>query len=218
LWRVTRDDVVLPRRLFFRRFWVLVVLVISVNTTWHFLRAWLPLFLEKQHGYSAQERSWFFTAYYLSTDAGSLTAGFLTLSLARRGFAVHASRVLVFAACVVLTSLGFLVPYLAAGPLLIAVLLVVGFGSLGLFPNYYAFSQEITIQHQGKVTGALGCINWLAMAFLHELVGDSVKQTGSYGQGLALAAASPLLGLLVLWCFWNPRGGNHAATSGQPPG
>ena len=60
--------------------------------------------------------------------------------------------------------------------------LVIGFAALGLFPNYYSFTQEWTISgHQGKLTGALGCICWLAMSLLHEVVGDSINKvrTGS---------------------------------------
>jgi hypothetical protein len=75
-----------------------------------------------------------------------------------------------------------------------------------LFPNYYSFSQELTVQHQGKVTGALGCINWLAMALLHELVGDSIKRTGSYSLGMALAGLAPMVGFLVLFLCWGNLG------------
>src|SRR5205085_10613647 len=101
LFRCTRADAegeTLPRPDFVRRFWVLVVLVVTVNTTWHFFRAWLPLFLQRGHDYGEASVAWFTSAYYVSTDAGSLTAGAASLYLARRGVAVHASRVLVFGA------------------------------------------------------------------------------------------------------------------------
>src|SRR5262249_37433281 len=198
----TRDDTTLPRRDFFRRFWVLVVLVSTINITWHYLRAWLPLFLQKQHGYSPTETNWFFLVYYVATDVGTLSAGFAALYLARRGLPVHRSRVIVFLVCPLLTTLSLVVAVLPAGPLLLGVLLIIGFGALGLFPNYYSFSQEITVRHQGKVTGSLGCINWLVMALLHEAAGDSIKRTESYAEGLALAGVAPLVGLAVLLLFW----------------
>src|SRR4029077_9601025 len=73
LWlrNATRDDTALPRHDFFRRFWVLVVLVVSINTTWHYFRAWLPLFLQTQRGYDTHESGWFILAYYVATDLGS---------------------------------------------------------------------------------------------------------------------------------------------------
>jgi MFS family permease len=192
----------LPRPLFLRRFWVLVVVVVMINTAWHFFRAWLPLILQDQHGYGEQETYWFVLSYYVATDLGSLTAGFAALTLVGWGMSVHGSRMTVFLFCTLLTSLSVIVAILPAGWLLLGLLLIIGFGALGLFPQYYSFSQELTTQHQGKLTGALGCINWLAMSLLHEVVGDSVKQTGNYSQGVCLAGLAPLLGLLVLLLFW----------------
>src|SRR5262249_16641980 len=84
------------RATFLRRLGVLVVVVVVINSTWHFFRAWLPLFLQKQHAYGEGFMNWFMLAYYVSTDAGTLTAGAVTLALVRRGFALHASRLIVF--------------------------------------------------------------------------------------------------------------------------
>jgi MFS transporter, ACS family, hexuronate transporter len=218
----TRDDPPADRAIFFRRFVVLSVIAVAINLTWHFFRAWLPLFLRTRHGYSLEDVSTFSMAYYLSTDAGSLTAGFTSLLLARRLLGVHASRVIVFAGCAGLTTLSIAVPQLATGPLLTITLLVVGFGALGLYPNYYSFTQELTIQHQGKVNGSLGCICWLSMSLLHEVVGNVVKSNvaavgaavgvptilfdtgGSYTWVMSFAGIVPLLGLLTLLLFWGP--------------
>jgi ACS family hexuronate transporter-like MFS transporter len=202
LLRATRGEAPEARPVFLRRFAILAVLVVTINITWHFFRAWLPLFLQNQHGYTLQQFSYFSVGYYASTDAGSLAAGFLTLALARGGLSVHGSRLTVFACCAAVTSLSVVAAMLPAGPGLLALLLVIGFAALGLFPNYYSFSQELTVQHQGKVTGALGCICWMSMSLLHEVVGTWVKQTGSYSAGVAGAGLVPLLGLACLLLFW----------------
>jgi ACS family hexuronate transporter-like MFS transporter len=202
LWHVTRDDTAIPRRVFVRRYWVLATLVVTLNATWHFFRAWTPLFLQEAQGYSESAVQWFTIAYYAISDVGCLTVGFVTLWLARGGLSVHWSRVLVFGTCAAVTTLSVAVAFLPAGPLLLASLLVIGFAALGLFPNYYSFSQEITVQYQGKVTGALGCTCWLSMSLLHEVVGDSVKRTGSYSQAMAAAGLVPLIGLAALVLFW----------------
>ena len=205
LWlrRATRDDQHLPRRSFFFRFWALVALVVTINTTWHFLRAWLPLFLQDPpRSYTKEEAGWFTLAYYVAADVGSLSSGLLVLFLTGKGVAVHWSRVSVFVVCALLALLALVVTSLPSGPLLLGVLLVIGFASLALFPIYYSFSQDLTVRHQGKVTGALGCINWLAMALLHELVGESVERTKSYAEGMTLAGLAPLVGFAVLMLLW----------------
>jgi MFS transporter, ACS family, hexuronate transporter len=216
----TRDETRLPRRVFITRFCVLAVLVVTINLTWHYFRAWLPLFLETSHGYTKNEMRWFMMAYYIFTDIGTLTAGFITLQLARRYMSVHGSRMAVFCTCALLTTLSAVVAFLPAGPLLLGLLLVIGFAALGLFPNYYSFSQEITVQYQGKVTGALGCTCWLSMSLLHELVGESIKQTGNYSQAMSVAGLMPLLGVVALFLFWGktqPRTEIPPEASEVPP-
>lgn len=197
-----------------RRFVVLVILVITINLTWHFFRVWLPLFLQENHGYAEREVNHFTSAYYLATDLGSLSAGFATLLLARGGMAVHTSRVFVFFACTLLTMLSLAAGALPTGPLLLALLLVIGFGALGLFPNYYSFSQELTVRHQGKLTGTLGCCTWLSTAVMHPLVGRWLDQTHDYASAVAVAGLFPLLGLAALLLLWRlPRAG----ANGAPP-
>jgi ACS family hexuronate transporter-like MFS transporter len=225
LLQVTRGDTPHARAIFLRRLGVLAVMVVAINLTWHFFRAWMPLFLRNQHGLTLDEFSWFSMGYYLATDAGSLTAGFLTLRLARGGLSVHHSRVAVFGCCALLATLSLLVPFLPTGAMLAVTLLVLGFACLGLFPNYYSFSQELSAEHQGKVSGALGCICWLSMALLHEVVGDTVRRTGSYTYAMAVAGLMPLLALVILLLFWDRGVARELAadhdtqpSSASPPG
>ncbi len=202
LLRSTHDDAESDRAVFLRRLGVLVVVVVMLNGTWHYFRAWLPLFLQNQHGYSEDFMNWFLLAYYVSTDIGSLAAGSATLGLVRWGLPVHPSRLAVFSACALLCTLAAAAAFLPPGPMLLGVLLVIGFGALGLFPNYYSFSQGLTSRHQGKLTGALGCTCWLAMSPVHEAVGDVVKETGSYSAGMATAGFAPLVAVAALILFW----------------
>lgn len=201
------------------RFWVMAFTVVCINLTWHFVRAWMPLFLEEKHGYSLEFVQFFSMAYYLATDIGSLAAGFLALRLARRGLSVLNSRLVVFGGCAMLTLLTFPLAFLPAnssadanGFLVLGILLVIGFAALGLFPNYYSFTQDLTKQHQGKVSGMLGCICWLAMAPMQIGVGRYVEATASYTEVFALAGLPPLLALGVLLLFWRP-----AMAAAAPP-
>jgi hypothetical protein len=95
--------------------------------------------------------------------------------------------------------------------LLLSLLLVVAFGSLGVFPAYYSFSQELTDRHQGKLTGVLSFACWVAMAGWQEGIGRIVEATQSYTFCLILAGLLPLGGLLVLAALWGPTGANPQA-------
>ena len=65
-----------------------------------------------------------------------------------------------FLACSLLTASSMLAAFLPASWLLLVTLLVIGFGSLGQFPIYYAFTQELSVQRMGKVTGTLSFLTW----------------------------------------------------------
>jgi ACS family hexuronate transporter-like MFS transporter len=194
------------RGAFARRFLVLAVVVIAINLCWHFYRAWLPKMLREQHGYGRDAVNYFTSAFYVATDVGCLAAGVAVKVLASRGWSVHASRVLTFLACGLLTALGAVAAALPAGPAMLATLLAIGAGALGLFPIYYALTQELSARHQGKVIGTLGCVAWLASAVMHRQVGRWVDRTGSYAAALSVTGFLPLAALAVLVLFWDRPG------------
>jgi ACS family hexuronate transporter-like MFS transporter len=208
----------LSRRARWQLFGVLVVTVIAINITWQFFRVWLPMFLEEQHRYTKGQVAWFTSLYYIATDVGCIGAGFLVKWLAGRGWDVHRARVLSFAGCTVLVLLGVVVAHLPgptpgepASLLLPGLLLLVGAGALGLFPIYYSFAQELSRTHQGKITGTLGTITWIASALLQDRVGRSIdaavaaSDPNPYAFGLIVAGVAPLPALLALLFFWPRR-------------
>lgn len=225
-----------------RRFLVLLIVVICINLTWHFFRVWLPLYLRENLWYSKRAVNHFTSAYYIATDIGALSAGFLTLYFVRRGTTVHGSRTLVFLFGAALTLLCLAIPVLGNqirtqpfdikgtpdGPLflrevegpgwiLLGLFLLVGAGSLALFPVYYSLSQELTVRNQGKVTGTLGFSTWMATALMHPIVGrylDSSKAltgTADYQYGIVVAGLIPLFALGALVFLWgrDPAGSKN---------
>jgi ACS family hexuronate transporter-like MFS transporter len=113
-----------------------------------------------------------------------------------------------FAACVGLTSLSLAAAYMPASPLLLGLLLAIGFGSLGQFPIYYAFTQEISTRWMGRVTGLFSFAAWVVTGAAHPYIGRWIDRTGSYALPNALAGLAPvvaLVALLVLWDAWGRR-------------
>ncbi len=195
------------QRLFVQRFLVLAVTVVAINLCFHFFRAWLPKFLREYHGYERSTVNYFTSAYFISTDVGCLSIGMLVKRLTVVGWPVHRARMTTFFICTLLTALSAAAAFLPKGYMLLGVLLVIGFGALGLFPNYYSLTQELSARHQGKVTGALGCITWVCTGVMQYLVGESVDRTHSYAAAIFIIGLLPFVAFIALALFWNwPEG------------
>lgn len=229
------EEVPLYRIFLSHRWWLLLFVVNAINTLWHFIRVWMPLLLERDHGYSREFVQNFTSVYYASTFAGSLACGALTVWLAKRGWNVHRARLMTFLGFAVLSSLAMPAAFVSRGPLLLALLLLVAFGSLGLFPIYYSLNQEISGKHQGKVGGSLGFSAWLFMYFVHPLVGRLVDkyplavdlisaypllrwiglsqliapETLTRSILFCAAGTGPLLAFVAIWLLWGQRGGKR---------
>jgi ACS family hexuronate transporter-like MFS transporter len=188
--------------LLIRRFLALGVVVIVINWFWQYLRAWMPGMLREQYGYGKDEVQYFSIAYYAAADIGCLSAGFVARWLTGRGLSVHGARVSVFAFCTLLTAMSTLVAVLPASWMLLAGLLVLGFGSLGQFPMYYAFTQEISTRRLGRVTGILSFLTWTATGLINELIGRWVDYSHSYSAVTFVAGLLPSLGLLAMLLLW----------------
>src|SRR5262249_20049842 len=166
---------------------------------------------------------------YVATDIGALSAGFLTSILIARSGAVHRSRMKVYLFFALLALLSIPAAFLDSGVLLIVVLLLLGFAALGVFPNYYSFTQELTTKHKGKITGTLGFIWWAVSFGLHLTVGLQVKARKAqylesalasglnkeeatalagrlaYQPAVALIGVLPLIGFVAMLLLWNLR-------------
>ncbi|GAB4142783.1 MAG: hypothetical protein Tsb009_13350 [Planctomycetaceae bacterium] len=189
-----------------RRWWLLLFVVICINTVWHYIRVWMPITLEKDHGYSHEFVGYFTSVYYMATFFGSLASGLLTAKLVERGRNVHSARLNTFLFFTILTSFAIPAAFMPSGYGLLICLLIVAFGSLGLFPVYYSLNQEISAKNQGKVGGTLGFSTWMILSFVHPLVGSLVDEDPEIRPWLfAGAAVGPLLAYLVLRYCWGSR-------------
>ncbi len=186
-----------------RRFAVALVVIFCIHTTWQLLRVWLPMFLQKGRGYSESDALFFNSFYFAATDIGCIAAGAASLWLARGGLTPHAAKCRVYLACSLLTALTVPVAALPKGWPLLATLLVVGAGALGVYPCYYSFVQEVSPQHIGKITGLLGTLVWAISSPVHTYFGRHVDQTQSFDLGIAVVGLTPLVGYFALRLFWD---------------
>lgn len=210
-----RDSVSIWRVLASRRMIAILLIIAFINTGWQLLRAWLPKVLQEGRGYAEADALAFNAAFFIATDVGCLGAGALTWWLHRRGLSVHRSRSMVFLACALLSALSVVAAFLPRGFPLLATLLVVGAGALGVFPIYHAFTQDLSPHHQGKISGAGGVAAFI-LSPAHTFFGQTVDRTGSFDMGLAIAGCLPLAAFAVLALLWgrdpSPQAPNPAPT------
>lgn len=186
-----------------RRFWALLLMVIAINVTWHTYRAWLPLYLQNIRGYTFEDMTRLTTGFYITADIGSLSIGFVTLMLVRQGMRIHSARMLVYAACAGLALVGLAIPFMDGDAMMVALILVYAFAALGLFPTYFALTQEISAKHQGKVTGTLGAGAHLFLSLvMYPIEGFLIKQHGQYELVMSVSGVFPLLAFVMMLILW----------------
>jgi MFS transporter, ACS family, hexuronate transporter len=189
--------------IFSRRYLALAIMVVCINLNWHLFRVWLPKFLQQARGYSLDETLNFTTFYYLAADLGAISAGALTGWLARKGMSVFSSRMWVFAGCCLLTTLTTAAAFLPRGPLLFGALLVVAFGGLGSYAAYYSLTQDLSLKHQGKISGSLSTITWITTAAFHPIFGHYLDLTKRYDVVIGAMGWIPLISLFAVLLLWD---------------
>jgi len=199
-----------------RRWAAVLLVVVVINTVWQILRAWIPLILQKQYGYGETTTLWFNAAWFAVADVGCLAAGWLSWRLAGKGWTVKWSRVATVACCCVLCLALTAVPWISAGPLLLTLFLVAGAGTLGLFPIYYSFTQDVSRHHIGLVTGIASFFGWVASARFQKLFGWLADETHSYSVGIAAAGAVTLVALAAWALLWPEDRADASATAAEP--
>jgi MFS transporter, ACS family, hexuronate transporter len=199
-----------------RRCLALAIVVVAINQAWQFFRAWQPKMLEQYHHYDAATVRYFTSAYYIATDLGCILSGLAVKLLTARKLPLHAVRLAVFFVCAGLTALGAVASELGRGPLLLVLLLLIGFGSLGLFPNYYSLTQDISRRYQGRLTGIFGCITWVATAEMQLMVGQHLDRTHSYAAPMFWLGLAPAVAFLALCLLWGRD--NHSQRNSDSRG
>jgi ACS family hexuronate transporter-like MFS transporter len=184
-----------------RRFWVAFGVSIAVNFAWHFCRIWLPRWLGRDMGYSQEDANWIQSCFFIAADVGSMGAGLLTLRLVRRGQSVAKARkrVLLITALLSLASIpaGLLADTTAALPFI----LLLGVGTMGGFPIFFALTQEISPRHTSLCLGICGASAWMVVAFATPLAGVLADALGSLTPCMMAVGCVPIVGAAIGWMW-----------------
>ncbi len=196
-WSASLGDIVRTRR-----FWILVVVSVSINITWHFLVNWIASYLkdEGKTGFSAG--NYLSMIPFLAADAGNLLGGWLSRRLSARGRSPAQARLLVMAGASPLIVAGLGIGLATDARAAVVVLSIIAAGTATFMVNYFAFTQEVTPRHTGLVVGFLGALGNLGAAGFMPFAGKMKDLTGSYSLDFAIIGLAPLIGLAALFAGW----------------
>jgi ACS family hexuronate transporter-like MFS transporter len=185
-----------------RRFWVLVVVSISINICWHFLINWVPTYLKDERGLSYQTSNFLSAIPFLAADAGNLGGGWLSRRLAAAGLSPVRARQLVMGLCTLMIPFGIGVSLARDDTTALFLLSIMAAATAAFMANYFAFSQEVTQRHTGLVVGYLGALGNLFVAGFQPFAGKVKDLTGSFALIFVLIGLLPLVGMTTLILGW----------------
>ena len=189
-----------------RRFWILVVVSISINICWHFLVNWIPSYLKTERGLAFGTGNLLSTIPFLAADSGNLLGGWMAREISRSGRSAGQSRRIVMASVVpFIAGAGIGVGF--AWNLMSAVVLVsvMAMATAAFMANYFSFTQDVSSRHTGLVVGYLGAIGNLFVAGFQPFAGNVKDLTGSFTLVFVIAGLAPLIGIATLLIGWDER-------------
>jgi MFS family permease len=184
------------------RFWVLVAVSISINICWHFLVGWLPSYYQQDRKMVYLVSALLSAVTFLAADVGNLGGGLLARLLAGRGLGPTRARMVVMQGCTALISVGAWVGLIESDALTIILLGLMALGTAAFMANYFAFCQEVSVQHTGLIVGILGGLGNLFAAGFAPLAGRIKDTTGGFGPVFVIVGLLPLIGLGALMLGW----------------
>jgi len=98
--------------IFTRKFFIVLLMIICINTMWQVVRAWLPLIMQENYGFSERQTLVFNSIWYIATDLGCFASGWIALSMSRKGWTVKSSRLMSLSLGVALFATIIAVPFL----------------------------------------------------------------------------------------------------------
>jgi ACS family hexuronate transporter-like MFS transporter len=211
VWAASLADVVRHRR-----FWILVIVSVSINICWHFLINWVPTYLKDERGLTYQSSNLLSAVPFLAADFGNLGGGWLSRWLAARGWAAVRARRTVMSLCAVLILGGVGVVRADSDAKALLLLAVMAAGTAAFMANFFAFSQEVSARHTGLVVGYLGGIGNLFVAGFQPFAGKVKDLTGSFSLIFLIVGLAPLVGLAALLWGWNDRTPKADIPSAEP--
>ena len=182
-----------------RQTWAFAIGKFMTDPIWWVYLFWLPDFLNKRHGLSLKDFGLPLVVIYVIADMGSISGGWLSSTLIKRGWTINAGRktaMLVCALCVVPIVFAS-----QASNLWVAVSLIglAAAAHQGWSANIFTIASDTFPRRAvGSVVGIGGMAGAVGGMLLSLLVGAVLEKTGNYLPVFIIAGSAYLLALAVI--------------------
>jgi ACS family hexuronate transporter-like MFS transporter len=188
-----------------RQTWAFATGKFMIDPVWWFYLFWIPDYLQREHGLHLTQIGLPILAIYVISDIGSITGGWLSSSLIRRGFSVNAARKWSMFVCA-LSVLPIASVYRISG--LWSTTLLIGLaaaGHQGFSANLFTLTSDLFPSRTvGSVVGIGGMAGAVGGMLIAQIVGHVLQWTNSYMIPFFIAASAYLVALLLIHAL-SPR-------------
>jgi len=185
----------------YRQVWAIVLARFFTDPIWWLYLTWLPLFLNRVHGYDLKQIGLFAWVPFVAADVGSLFGGWISGYLIGRGWSVNGARktVIGFAAC--LMPAGILAAYAATPLVALALIGVVLFGFQVWINNVQTLPSDFFPSRAVASVAGLGGTGAGLGAMIFTLMTGRVVDAVGYTLVLVIAGLLAPIGTLVLFAL-----------------
>jgi ACS family hexuronate transporter-like MFS transporter len=182
-----------------RQLWAIAIAKFLTDPVWWLFLFWVPDFLNRSHGLSLLALGPPLVVIYLGATIGSLTGGWLSGALLKRGWTCNASRKTAMLLCAVCAVPIVFAARAASLWVAVGILTLSTAAHQGWSANLFTLSSDMFPRRAvASVTGIIGMAGAVGGMLIAELVGYLLQKTGSYNLIFAMAAGAYLTALLVI--------------------
>jgi ACS family hexuronate transporter-like MFS transporter len=169
------------------------------DPVWTFFLFWLPKYLQTTFKLSIDDVIVPMIVAYNASTIGSVSGGWLSSTLIKRGWPINRARKLTMLICAVCVLPVLAVPYMTSMWEVVAILSLALAAHQGWSANLYTTVSDMFPRSAvGSVVGIGGSAGWLGGALMLKTAGWVLTATGSYFRLFMICGSAYLFALLVL--------------------
>jgi MFS transporter, ACS family, hexuronate transporter len=179
--------------------WAFVLGKFLTDPIWWFYLFWVPDFLQREHGLVLLQLGLPMVAIYLMADVGSVTGGWISSALIRRGFSVNSSRKTTMLLCAVSVVPIVFTPRVASTWGAVLLIGLAAAAHQGFAANLFTLPSDMfPAKAVASVVGIGGMAGAVGAMLIAKVVAYLLQWTGSYAIPFAMAGSAYLVALGVI--------------------